>query len=404
MKRKNLYLLLAALSAVTSFSCKKDKSIPEAPIEANKIKYALTVTGGVFPSQTTYLFGSYQFPTGSVGTANAAELISSGQMYKYGAYVYINTFGAPATLRKYEFDATGKPKQVGSFSVLGLKTFGAVDFISETEAYAASNGFAGIPKLVKFNPTTMQITGTIDLTSLQKPGATEVYYLGMVHRDNNIFMGVNYQDASFSNLADSVFVAVINRTTGTVTKLITDGRSSEMWTGGSESSFDPKTMIIDANNDIYVMGFANNGKPSGILKIKNGTTDFDPTYFFNLSTTTGKPCLGLYYFGTGQVFTMRYSDAVAYPFDSDANFDPYAAAEYYKIDLMAKTSLGNIAPTLPKVFGVSTFMTKWDSEKIYFSVPAAASNSIYSYLISNGTVKKEFDVSAGVCNGFTKLN
>jgi hypothetical protein len=400
MKKRNLYSLLAVFCSVTFFSCEKDKE-PENP---NKANYALTVTGGVYPSQTTYLFGSNQFPFGSVGTTNAAELTSSGQMYKYGANVYINTFGAPATLRKYEFDATGKPKQIGSFSVLGLKTFGAVDFISDTEAYAASNGFAGIPKLVKFNPTTMQITGTIDLSSLQKPGATEVYYLGLVHRDNNIFMGVNYQDASFSNLADSVFVAVINKSTGTVTKLIADGRSSEMWNGGSESSFDPKALIKDDNNDIYVMGFANNGKPSGVLRIKNGTTDFDPTYFFNLNTATGKPCLGLYYFGKGQVFTMRYSDVVAYPFDSDANYDPLAAAEYYKIDLSAKTSLGNIAPTLPKVFGVSTFMTKWDNEKIYFSVPAATSNSIYSYLISNGTVKKEFDISAGVCNGFTKLN
>jgi len=401
MKKTNLYLFLAAFSSVIIFSCKKDTPTPEDP---NKINYALTVTGGVYPSQTTYLFGTKQFPTdNTVGLTNAAELASSGQMYKYGANVYINTFGAPATLRKYEFDVSGKPKEIGSFSVLGLKTFGAVDFISETEAYAASNGFAGVPKLVKFNPTTMQITGTIDLSSLQKPGATDVFYLGLVHRDNYLFMGVNYQDATFSNLADSVFVAVINKSTGTVSKLIADGRSSEMWNGGSESSFDPKALVKDENSDIYVMGFANNGKPSGVLKIKNGTTDFDPTYFFNLNTATGKPCLGLYYFGPEQVFTMRYTEAVAYPFDTDANFDPYAAAEYYKIDLTGKTSLGNIAPTLPKVFGVSSFMTKWDNEKIYFNVPAAASNAIYSYQISNGTVKKEFDVSAGVCNGFVKL-
>ncbi|MEJ7587154.1 MAG: hypothetical protein WKI04_06300 [Ferruginibacter sp.] len=401
MKKRNLNLLLVAFSSITLFSCKKDKE----PENLNKANYALTVTGGVYPSQTTYLFSTNLFPTDTtVGLTNAAELASSGQMYKYGANVYISTFGAPATLRKYEFDVTGKPKQIGSFSVLGLKTFGAVDFISETEAYAASNGFAGIPKLVKFNPTTMQITGTIDLSSLQKPGATEVYYLGLVHRDDYLFMGVNYQDATFSNLADSVFVAVINKSKGTVSKLIADGRSSEMWVGGSESSFDAKALIKDVSNDIFVMGFANNGKPSGVLKIKNGTTDFDPAYFFNLNTATGKPCLGLYYFGPGQVFTMRYTDAVAYPFDTDANYDPYAAAEYYKIDLTAKTSLGNIAPTLPKVFGVSTFMTKWDNEKIYFSAPAATSNSIYSYLISNGIVKKEFDISAGVCNGFTKLN
>ncbi|MEP6712064.1 MAG: hypothetical protein ABJA37_06600 [Ferruginibacter sp.] len=403
MKKQLIGLTALGIIMLTNYSCKKTET--PVPVNTNKANYALSVTGGNYPNQTTYLFGSNLFPTGSVGTGNAAELTSSGQMYKYGTNVYINTFGAPATLRKYEFDEAGKPKQTGSFSVPGLKTFGTVDFISETEAYAASNGYGGIPKLVKFNPTTMQITGTIDMSSTHKAASVGGdYYLGMVHRDNNLFMGITYTNASGDPLYDSVFVAVIDKVAGTVTKVLADGRSGEMWTGGSDASFSPPTLVKDANNDIYVMGFASNGKPSGVLKIKNGTTDFDASYFFNLNTATGKPCLGLYYFGSGQVFTMRYADAVAYPFDLDASYNPLAAAEYYKIDLTAKTSLGNIAPTLPKLFGVSTFMTKWDNEKIYFNAPAATSNAVYSYQLSNGTVKKEFELSAGQCNGFTKLN
>ena len=403
MKMKKLSVLIATSIAIISLtSCSKDSE----PAKDNSVKtnYALSTTGGIFPNQTTYLFGSTPFPSGTVGTSNAAELASSGSMYKYGANVYITTFGAPATLRKYIFDENGKPKEVGSFSVLGLKTFGAVEFVSATEAYAAANGFGGVPKLVKFNPTTMQITATVNLTGLQKPGATEVYYLGMVVRDNFIYMGINYQDANFSNLEDKVFVGIINRTTNAVEKLIEDDRSSEMWTGGTSSSFSPNTMIKDANNDIYVLGFANNGKPSGVLKIKSGTTDFDTTYFFNLDTTTGKPCLGLYQFANGLTFTVRYSNAVAYPFDTDANFDPLAAGEIYKIDLTAKTSLGNISTTLPKIFGTTTFMTQWDADKIYFNVSAATTNSVYSYKINGGAVAREFDLSSGTCNGFTKIN
>ncbi|SNB44197.1 conserved exported hypothetical protein [Flavobacterium psychrophilum] len=401
MKIKNLsMLMIASIALISLSSCEKDAE-PQNP---NKVNYALSTTGGTWPNQTTYLFGTNQFPSGTLGTSTAAELASSGSMYKYGSDIYMTTFGAPATLRKYTYDSTGRPQEVGSFSIAGLKTFGAVEFVSATEAYAAANGFGGVPKLVKFNPTNMQIITTVNLTGLSKSGATEVYYLGMVIRDNFIYMGVNYQDANFSNLEDKVFVGIINRTSNTVEKLIEDDRSSEMWNGGTSASFSPNCLIKDENNDIYVTGYANNGKPSGILRIKNGTTVFDPTYFFNLSTVTGKPCLGLYHFGNGLTFTIRYSDPVAYPFDTDANYDSYAAGEIYKIDLTAKTSSGNISTTLPKIFGNNTFMTKWDNDKIYFNVSAASSNSIYSYKINGGTVAKEFDLSSGTCNGFTKIN
>jgi hypothetical protein len=372
--------------------------------DPNAIHYALTVTAGTYPNQTAYVLGTLDFPSGTVSTSNAAELTGSGLMFKYGSDVYVATFGEPATLRKFTFDASGTPDESGSFSVLGLKTFGAVEFVSATEAYAASNGFGGVPKLVKFNPTTMQITTTVNLTGLEKEGATEVYYLGMVIRDNYLFMGVNYQNADFVNLEDKVFVAVINRSTNTVEKLISDDRSSEMWNGGTASAFSPNALIKDASNDIYVIGYANNGKPSGVVRIKSGTTEFDKDYFFNLNDATGKPCLGLFHFDNGMTFTVRYADVVAYPFDTDADYNSLAAGEVYRIDLASKTSLGNISTSLPKLLGSKVFMTKWDNEKIYFNAPTVSSSSVYSYAISDGSVTKEFDLTTGMCNGFTKLD
>ncbi|MFC4213395.1 hypothetical protein ACFOWA_19540 [Pedobacter lithocola] len=398
MKTKN-YLLIA-ISATLLFiqACKKEKE-PENTSIAN---YALSVTGGVYPSQKTYLFGANQFPTGNIGTSTALESESSGMMFKYGKFVYQTTFLAPATLRKFEFGADGKPVEKGSFAVAGFRTFGGVDFISETEAYASANSYGAVPKLIKFNPTTMQILQTIDLSSIQKPGTTEVYYQGFIHRGNYLYFGVNYQK-NFASLEDKVFIAIVDLTTGKLFKLISDDRSSQMWNGGSEASFSPNFMIKDSSGDIYAMGYANNGKPSGVLRIKNNETEFDPTYFFNLNTATGKPCLGLFNFPNGLTFTLAYSPT-SYPFDSDANYDPLATAEYHKINLTTKTSSGNISSSLPKFFGNAAFMTKWNNEKIYFNVAAGNSNNIYSYLISNGTVSKEFTLSAGACNGFAKLD
>lgn len=396
---KKIVYSIFILCAVFSFSACDE----ETSTSSESINYVMTVTAGTFPNQTAYVSGTHDFPTGTVGTENAAELTGSGLMFKHGSNAYVATFGEPATLRKFEF-VDGLPQEAGSITVLGLKTFGAVEFVSDTEAYAASNGFGGVPKLVKFNPSTMQITTTVDLTGLAKEGATEVYYLGMVIRDNYLFMGVNYQNADFQNLEDKVFVAVINRTTNTVEKLISDDRSSEMWNGGTSSAFSPNSLIKDANDDIYVIGYANNGKPSGVLKIADGTTEFDSEYFFNLNTATGKPCLGLFHFDNGMTFTVRYADETAYPFDSDAEYNPLAGAEIYRIDLAGQTSLGNIEESLPKILGSNIFMTKWDDDKIYFSVPTTTSSAVYSYDIATGDVEKSFDLETGMCNGFTRLN
>ena len=391
---KKVFLSAVIAAGMLMSSCKKSDTT------SNKtINYAASVTGGTFPSTTTYFMGFENLPTGAVGTSNAVELTSSGQMFSYKGYSYISTFGAPATLRKYGFDNNGKPKELGSFVVAGLKTFGAVYFVSDTEAYASANGVAAVPKLIRFNPATMQITNTINLASIQKPGAGDVFYQGLTHQGNYLFMPVNYQTPSFSNLADSLFVAVIDRTSGTVTKLIADGRTAVPWGGGTENGFTTNVIIKDEAGNIYVQGTNGAAVPSGIVRIKAGETNFDPGYFFNLRTVTGADCLGIYYYGNGKALTCRTEIPANYPFGGSA-----PDFKYWKIDIASGVSEGTLSTSLPAVYGFGYTFTALFNGKVYFSVPASSSNSIYSFIPSTGAVTKEFDMTAGRCNGFTKLN
>jgi len=396
---KTNYIFATAAIVLISFqACKKDKPGGGGIVEPLDTRYAISVTGTTTP-QTSYLFGTKEFPTGTLGTSTALESASSAIVFQYGKHIYQNNFGAPAELRKFSFDASGKPTEVSKFAVPGLRTMGSVSFTSETEAYATVASFGIAPKLVKFNPTTMEIISTLNLDGLIKTGATQMYYVGLVQRDNNIFMGVTYQGATLTASDDKVYIAVIDKTTQTLTKLITDDRASQMWNGGSESSFTAKNLVKDSNGDIYVMGYANATKPSGILKIKNGETAFDPSYFFNLNVATGKPCYGILYFGNGQTFTIRYEDETAYPFDKPTVF----SCQFHKIDLANKTTSGNISASIPGFKGVRGFAVKFDDKKIYFNVVGQSANSIFSYQISNGAVVKEFDLP-GIGNGFAKLN
>lgn len=393
------HCLLALTAACGIFLAGCDKADPTPPTKGEAINYAMMVSGGIFPNQTAYFSGFENFPTGTIGTQSAAELPGSGMMFTYKGFHYLTTFGAPATLRKYDFDDDGRPRELSSLVVQGLKTFGAVDFVSDTEAYAASNGFGGVPKLVKFNPTTMQITATIDLTPIQKPGGKDVFYLGLAHRDDYLFMGVNYQTASFANLGDSVYVAVINRGTNKVEKLIADGRAGIIWDGGSASSFGLKGIVLDENKDIYVTGTSNQANvPSGVVRIKNGQTTFDPDYFLNLNQAVGSDCQGLFYYGNGRALTLKSEDPVNYPFD-----DPKAAGyTYYKVDLYKKTAQGELSASLPKV-STAAMTSQWDANKLYLSAPTPTTNAMYSLDLASGTVSKEFDLSAGVIDGFVKF-
>lgn len=399
MNSKTIFTLLAA-GILTLNACKKkeEPTVPKSKGEA--IEYAMMVTGGASPNTTAYFSGFDKLPSGTVGTADAVELTGSGIMYSYNQNQYLITFGAPATLRKYGFDdATGKPKELGAIVVQGLKTFGAVNFVSETEAYAASNGFGGVPKVVKFNPTKMEIISTIDVTLLQKAEAKNVFYLGMAFTDDYLFMGVNYQTPTFTNLGDSVYVAVINRKTDKVEKLISDGRTGMIWASGTAQGFSGSSLVIDENKDIYVHGTGNKSNvPSGVIRIKSGQTTFDPTYFFNLKTAVGSDCYGIFHYGGGKAFTLKSEDPVNYPFDDSKK----AGYRYVKIDLYNRTSQGELSASLPMVSS-SSIVKKWEASKLYLSAPTPTSNAVYSFDIATGAVTKAFDVSAGSVNGFIKF-
>lgn len=378
-------LLLLALG-----SCKKNSSTPNTPPKT-QIHYVFANVAGVNPSQTTYVMGTTDLNFTNLTNANGAEQPGFASMWQYKQSAFLTTFGAPASMTKYTFDDKGKVVPSGKLIVPGANTFSSIEFINDSVAYASLGG--GLARVVQFNPTLLQITGEVNLTSVLKPSAASTFYLGMKARAGKLFMGVHYFNSAFSPLYDSAYVAVIDMTTNKVDKLISDGRTCAIFQAGSSvNGFE-----LDANGDIYIEALGSANIPSGILRIKNGETNFDPSYFFDLKAATGKDCRNLWNFGSGLTFTTRISDPT----------DPYEFKgpnfEYYKIDLAAKTAspLG----TVPKIFGSSTsIMRKFDGNEILLVAAGASENAVYSYKIADGTITKKFTLSGSRCTGFSKIN
>jgi len=382
-------IALAALSVLASCS-KKNNDTP--PAENSNITYAISNVGGGYPSQTTYIQGLKDLNINTLDNSKATEMPSFSSQWSYGGAIYMTNFGAPATMTKYTFDANGKAVAAGKLVVPGANTFSSIEFVNATEAYASVGG--GLAKVIKFNPSTLQQTGEIDLSSVFKKNAAYTFYLGMKVRDGKLFLAVQYLDANYSPLEHIAFVAVLDLATSKVDKLISDARTSNLFLAGSSIS----GFAEDSNGDLYIQGQGSGNVPSGILRIKKGATDFDSTYFFDLKAATGKNCSGLYLFSNGLAFTTQIQDPADAYESKGPNF------RYYKIDLAAKTSLGDLSAALPNIYGSSTsIMRKFDDNNITFVVSSNKENSIYNYNISSGAVAKKISLNSGTCTGLDKI-
>lgn len=382
-------LLNFALGAAILFSgCSKDDDKPK-PGEKQEVNYAFAVVGGVAPSLTTYIQGTADLNFTHLDNSKATEQANYSSMWQYKKAVYITASGAPASMVKYEFDDKGIAVQGQKLIVPGANTFSSIEFISDDVAYASVGG--GLARVVKFNPTTMQITGEVNLNSVLKPAATSTFYLGMKARDGKLFLGVYYGGSA--DLLAKAYMAVINLSTDAVEKLIEDDRTAAIFQAGSSAN----GIEIDEAGDMYVMGVGSPSKPSGILRIKKGATDFDPDYFLDLDAATGNGCRNLRLFSGGLAFVNRVVNQ-ADPYElSGANY------EYYQIDLASKTSKGKVG-NLPVIWGSSTgIIRKFSDSELLFTVSGVTENAVYTYNIANGSLGKKFTLDGSRITGFAAL-
>ncbi len=141
----------------------------------------------------------------------------------------------------------------------------------------------------------------VDNVSIQQKIETDIYtYEGdtlvkwptaMVVRGDKLFVSF-YPLSPSGNFTtpdvDTAQVAVFSYPGFVFEKVLNDTRTSPIGIYGNSNG-----IIKSDNGDLYSFsssslagGFTQHTKPSGILRIKNGSTDFDPEYFLNIEEAT----------------------------------------------------------------------------------------------------------------------
>lgn len=180
--------------------------------------------------------------------------------------------------------------------------------VSSQKAYLS---LAGLGIIYVFNPETMQKTGEIDLTSLGIKDKNPDPAI-MIKRDGLLFVGLSQMVAGWTSPTEYTQsdVAVIDTQTDKLVKMI-----SEKSSGFSQPTrpIDPNSIFIDEKGDIYISCLGNFGMvvghKAGILRIRKGETDFDPTYHWTITDAaiigeakTGGFISSICYIGNGKAY------------------------------------------------------------------------------------------------------
>lgn len=371
---KFLALLLVALVILPS--CDKDE--PKEPQIAKgeiAIAAALPNPDGHSGSAFLQLIGDLTPKTYDNKTALPFPLLN--QYVMNGEDIYVLPYFGSNVLKKYSRNANKELSLSGELNVDANANPVAIVPQSATKAYLS---LLGRGKIWIINPTTMTKTGEIDLTSYgvgdENPDPSQ-----MIIRDNKLYVALNQMVGGYFPAPDRPYsdVLIINTETNQVEKMITESTA-----GFSQPTrpVDSKQIFMDENNDIYMVctgafGFVP-GHKSGILRIKNGETEFDNSYQFSIpdANITGESnTLGflhyVQYAGSGKLYAT--ADIPAY-YSNPYDYIKDKSVISVEIDLYAKTIK---KLDFPKGNGFGSIGIYKDN--IVFGIASESENGFFTY-------------------------
>ncbi|WP_421874073.1 DUF4374 domain-containing protein [Marinoscillum sp.] len=173
-------------------------------------------------------------------------------------------------------------------------------------------------------------------------------------------------------------------------KTFEDDRTSPVGYYGGQPS-----LVVDEGGDIYTIssssffaGFTHVSKPSGILKINAGETEFDSDYFFNVEEEYGYKILNAKYVGNGKA-VARVSEA-SEDISADlqwAGFGNYDVLKVVIVDLEAQTITD--VNDIPVHAGQYQTPYLVEDGKVYMSIRQNSTGEAYVYLIDPETATAE---------------
>lgn len=264
-----------------------------------------------------------------------------------------------------------------------------------------------------FNPTTMDVTGALDMTQANAVVPDEpVRYQQFIFRNDDEFFAPMRTEAG-GNITD-LALPIVSIAGGGVTDIaVFEGLGDVIYFNGTRNS-------VDENGNTYIWHAGNLSVPTvagSILKIPAGSNDYDPDYNFKVAEINNPSVTGFGSFMTGFEY---WKDGKGFALVNEAidqalvdlinerggiqNFTPEdfntalfllfnsPTGAFVLVDLEAQTvtKVGGLPAVSVFAAGSSTFII--DGEP-YFGFVTPDENSLYSYDEASNSTTKVFDAT-----------
>ncbi len=367
------YNIILILITIFLYNCEKN----EMPDISGSGKGYILVTTPTFVSPTSYLQVVESMDSTAVGNSNALEYMSAG-MFKYNNMFFSANYSDNFIVR-FLVNESGQLQEDVKIDLGGKP--GRIWFKDGHTAFTYENTSF---KVKIFDPTEMIIKETIDLSMVKRKDVPFLELYDIIERDGKVFIPLNLSLQWHSTALDSVHIAVVDLETKKLEKIIKSGKSQTAGAGILTRT----CMAIDENNDLYFTthlstGGGGSSKPSGLMRIKSGSTDFDTTYFWDLTEATGgHRAEAFHYTGNGKAFiTVGYPELINPDNAMSSILDP--VYKWWHIDITNKTAAQLPMPAT-KGFNANWVMAYKDN----YLIPIGNNDetSIYEYSISGDKV------------------
>lgn len=402
--------ILSAIGLVGLSACSDDDSKPDVVSAQSSAGYtmALKTTGG---NETEYIVSQTDIMTGEI-SADGTGIEQTGWRFYYpvGKTLFASGYSDDNQCAGFADNGSGFIEKKGEFIFENsLEMFGASD---DEQTFLAMeiprSGFAN-KRLHFIDVNTVNVTKIVGVKIFENQADSLIAWpTALQVRGDKLFVPFHKMDAKgfFTTPSpDSAFVAIYDypNVGNDPIKIIADDRTSNIGVNGST------TGIIETDNgDLYsyscgteMAGFApKSTKPSGILKIASGTTDFDASYFFDITAATGG----------GSIFWFDYigGDKAIARILTDDNGGAWGA--FGRTSFNQKLVILDLAnKTVTEVADVPLHAKRQSSPvfvedgKAYVSIETAIDSYVYQVDIETATATKGAKIIGKTVKGFYKL-
>ncbi|MBS2098758.1 DUF4374 domain-containing protein [Carboxylicivirga linearis] len=303
-----------------------------------------------------------------------------------------------------EKDAAGNLNETASLATFNNSIQDVVKGDNSNVVAIEMSSSSDIVRLHLINTSSLEISSTVDTQVSELSDLTGPSFSGMVVSGDYVFVSYYISDPNTfaTTSTDKAEVAVFNYPELTFVKVMEDSRVGPIGGFGTKAG-----LIKDESGNVYATsgsnpanGFSQFTKPSGILKINAGETEFDTDFFFDIEDVTGGYNTShLVYLGDGKVFT-EINTAVR----SEQVIWSDSPLQTAILDLNSETI--NYIDGIPEHAGIGRKLEAVsivDGSNIYMSIPE--DNSIYVYRIntSDYTAVRGAEIEANFIGGIYKL-